>query len=409
MKCLPIITLDGPAGVGKSTLAKRLATILGIPYLDTGAMFRTIALRLGPGAETLPEDELRARCNAFRFKLQGGGEGSVLLCNDVPVGREIRTEEVGRLASRLATSTVVRDYLKEAQRSRGESGLVAEGRDMGPVVFPTARFKFFLDARPEVRGMRRFEELQAKGEPADLAQITEMIRQRDDMDRNRAVAPLKPAADAVIVDTSDLDIDGVLKVLTDTVAASSERIVREVRCCPKDAVEGAASGVRDAAFSHMAGDGSISMVDVGGKDVTKRIAIVRGAVEMNAHTLGLLKEHALPKGDVLVTAQVAGIMAAKRTSELIPLCHPVPLSFVDVRFEIQDEPPAVLIESEARTSDRTGVEMEAIIAAQVAAATIYDMCKAVQKDMVIRDVRLVHKSGGRTGTFERRKPSVGRP
>mgnify|MGYP000040181674 CR=1 FL=1 len=130
MKCLPIITLDGPAGVGKSTLAKRLATILGIPYLDTGAMFRTIALRLGPGAEALPEDELRARCNAFRFKLQGGGEHSVLLCNGVPVGPEIRTEEVGRLASRLATSTVVRDCLKEAQRSLGESGLVAEGRDM---------------------------------------------------------------------------------------------------------------------------------------------------------------------------------------------------------------------------------------------------------------------------------------
>ena len=161
--------MDGPAGVGKSTLAKRLATILGIPYLDTGAMFRTIALRLGPGAEALPEDELRARCKAFRFKLQGGGEHSVLLCNGVPVGPEIRTEEVGRLASRLATSTVVRDCLKEAQRSLGESGLVAEGRDMGTVVSPTARFKFFLDARPEVRGMRRFEELQAKGEPADCA------------------------------------------------------------------------------------------------------------------------------------------------------------------------------------------------------------------------------------------------
>lgn len=113
----------------------------------------------------MPEDECLGARNAFRFKLQGGGEHSVLLCNGVPVGPEIRTEEVGRLASRLATSTVVRDCLKEAQRSLGESGLVAEGRDMGTVVFPTARFKFFLDARPEVRGMRRFEELQAKGEP----------------------------------------------------------------------------------------------------------------------------------------------------------------------------------------------------------------------------------------------------
>ena len=157
-------------------LAKRLATILGIPYLDTGAMFRTIALRLGPGAEALPEDELRARCKAFRFKLQGGGEHSVLLCNGVPVGPEIRTEEVGRLASRLATSTVVRDCLKEAQRSLGESRSRRRRPRHGDRGVPHARFKFFLDARPEVRGMRRFEELQAKGEPADLAQITEMIR-----------------------------------------------------------------------------------------------------------------------------------------------------------------------------------------------------------------------------------------
>ena len=94
-------------------------------------------------------------------------------------------------------------------------------------------------------------------------------------------------------------------------------------------------------------------------------------------------------------------MAAKRTAELIPLCHPVPLTYADVRFEVRDEPPAVLIEAETRTNDRTGVEMEAIIAAQTAAATIYDMCKAVQKDMIIRDVRLVYKSGGRTGTFRR--------
>ena len=381
MKYLPIITLDGPAGVGKSTLAKQVASILHIAYLDTGAMFRTLALRLGPDAAKLPDEELRERCRGFRFRLEGAGEKSVLLCNGEPVGDEIRTEEVGRLASRLATSPIVRDALKSAQRALGEStSLVAEGRDMGTVVFPAARFKFFLDARPEVRGLRRFRELEARGEKADLAQITEMIRQRDDMDRNRAVAPLKPAPDALIVDTSDLDVEGVLRVLVDAVAQPAERILEEVRC-----PQTSKAGERDAAFSHMGADGAIGMVDVGEKNVTRRVAIVRGAVEMNAHTLDLLKRHALPKGDVLVTAQVAGIMAAN----------------ADVRFEVRDEPPAVLIEAETRTNDRTGVEMEAIIAAQTAAATIYDMCKAVQKDMIIRDVRLVYKSGGRTGTFRR--------
>ena len=158
----------------------------------------------------------------------------------------------------------------------------------------------------------------------------------------------------------------------------------------------------NSSFSHLDGQGNVTMVDVGNKQATERVAIAEAVVELGPATLELLLKVALPKGDVLVTAQVAGIMAAKRTSELIPLCHPVPLSFVDVRFETQDTPPAVLIEAEARTSDRTGVEMEALVAAQVAAATIYDMCKAVQKDMIIRDVRLVHKSGGRTGTFERR-------
>ncbi|HJD96577.1 bifunctional molybdenum cofactor biosynthesis protein MoaC/MoaB [Mailhella massiliensis] len=159
-------------------------------------------------------------------------------------------------------------------------------------------------------------------------------------------------------------------------------------------------------FSHLDASGAPRMVDVGAKSETKRTAIARAVVELNAHTLELLKAKALPKGDVLTVAQVAGIMAAKRTSELIPMCHPLALTHADVRFRVQDEPPSVLLEASASTTGRTGVEMEAIIAAQVAAATIYDMVKAVQKDVVIRDVRLILKSGGKSGLFKTDDPML---
>ncbi len=153
------------------------------------------------------------------------------------------------------------------------------------------------------------------------------------------------------------------------------------------------------AFTHLDADGGAAMVDVGGKAVTERKAVASAGVFPNAATLKLLKERALPKGDVLTVAKIAGIMAAKRTADLIPLCHPLAVTSVDVRFTIQDEPPAVLIEAEAHTADRTGVEMEAMVAAQVAGLTIYDMCKAVQKDIVLGPCRLLYKSGGRSGEF----------
>lgn len=149
----------------------------------------------------------------------------------------------------------------------------------------------------------------------------------------------------------------------------------------------------------MDGDGSITMVDVGDKKDTRRTAIVRSKVEMAPATLDMLVKQALPKGDVLTTAKVAGIQAAKRTWELIPLCHPLFLSYVDVRFTVDESLPGVVVEAEARTTGQTGVEMEALVAAQVAAMTIYDMCKAVQKDIVLRDCRLVYKSGGKSGEF----------
>jgi cyclic pyranopterin phosphate synthase len=141
-------------------------------------------------------------------------------------------------------------------------------------------------------------------------------------------------------------------------------------------------------LSHVDEAGSVRMVDVGGKPLSRRRATARAHVTMAAETARRLRE--LPKGDALATAQVAGIMAAKRTSELIPLCHPLPLSHVDVRLEVADD--GIEVTAAAETTAQTGVEMEALVAASVAALTVYDMAKAIDKDMVIGDVRLLEKT-----------------
>jgi cytidylate kinase len=208
-----VVTLDGPAGVGKSTLARKLAAVLAIPYLDTGAMFRRLALELR-GSADISGQKARRVFAGLHFTLSAENGESRLLCNGMPVGNEIRTEEVGLWASRIAGNPVVREVLKEAQRAVGaRSSLVAEGRDMGTEVFPDACCKFFLDASPDVRALRRLNELKTRGETPTLAELAAGIRERDAMDRERAIAPLRPADDAVIVDTSELDIEGVFAVL----------------------------------------------------------------------------------------------------------------------------------------------------------------------------------------------------
>jgi cyclic pyranopterin phosphate synthase len=141
------------------------------------------------------------------------------------------------------------------------------------------------------------------------------------------------------------------------------------------------------------------MVDVGDKAATARKAIAEGEVHMAAETLDLIRRGALKKGDALSVAQVAGIQAAKRTSELIPFCHPLPVDHISVEFELDDELPGIRIRAEVRVSGKTGVEMEALTAVSVAALTIYDMAKAAQKDMRIQNVRLVEKTGGKSGDY----------
>ncbi len=150
-------------------------------------------------------------------------------------------------------------------------------------------------------------------------------------------------------------------------------------------------------LSHFDSSGRVQMVDVGKKADTERLAIARGVVEMDQRTFDLLKQGALEKGDALTTAQIAGIMAAKRTAELIPLCHPIPLSQIEVVCELNPELPGVTITARVRTTGKTGAEMEALTAVSIASLTIYDMAKAVDKKMRIHDIRLIEKHGGKSG------------
>ena len=152
-----------------------------------------------------------------------------------------------------------------------------------------------------------------------------------------------------------------------------------------------------AAPTHFDSEGKVRMVDVSAKPATERVAIAKGAVVMKPATLERIKQGEMVKGDVLAVAQMAGIMAAKQTSHLIPLCHPLPITNVSVEFKLDDERPAVEITATVKTTAQTGVEMEALTAVSVAALTIYDMCKAVDRGMRIESIRLARKSGGKSG------------
>jgi cyclic pyranopterin monophosphate synthase len=156
-------------------------------------------------------------------------------------------------------------------------------------------------------------------------------------------------------------------------------------------------------LSHFDARGNAHMVDVSDKSVTSRVAVAHGAVEMTAETLALVRSGQAKKGDVLAVARLAGIMAAKKTADLIPLCHPLPITKVALELSLDDTRPAVIIEATVKTTGQTGVEMEALTAVSVACLTVYDMLKAVEKSMRITDIHLVLKEGGKSGRYEAKR------
>ena len=210
------IAIDGPAGAGKSTIARRLAGELGFYYVDTGAMFRTVAYFMDVlGISPKDVDGVERYIDELTVTIDYDEDGvQHMIMNGMDVTEDIRTQEISQKASLVSVHGVVRDLLLSMQRDVAKRhNVIMDGRDIGTVVLPKADVKIFLTADPEVRAKRRYEELTAKGEKADLDRILKEIQQRDYQDSHRAIAPLKQAGDAVKVDTSGLDIDGVLEAI----------------------------------------------------------------------------------------------------------------------------------------------------------------------------------------------------
>jgi cytidylate kinase len=218
----PVITIDGPSGSGKGTVAGLLAKQLGWNLLDSGALYRLLAFAAGNHGVDLTNEEslkLLAAHLDVQFIASGNGQGQRIILEGEEVTDLIRNEQIGAGASQVASLPVVRDALLQRQKAFQEMpGLIADGRDMGTVVFPDAPLKIFLTASAEERARRRYLQLKAKGDDVNLASLLDEIQARDERDTQRAVAPLKPAADAIVLDSTELSIEKVLERILSEVA-----------------------------------------------------------------------------------------------------------------------------------------------------------------------------------------------
>lgn len=209
-----IITVDGPAGAGKSTISRQLAERLRFIYLDTGALYRAVAIKLTRLGFSGDERNLASLCRDVRIALKKREGKLHVFVDDEDVTDKLRTEEIGIMASRISALPEVREALLSVQRGiAAEGGVVAEGRDMGTVVFPEAEVKFFLDASARERAGRRHRELMARGENISLPDVESDMLQRDRQDRERSVSPLRPSHDAVIIDSTDKTISQVVDIM----------------------------------------------------------------------------------------------------------------------------------------------------------------------------------------------------
>jgi len=225
MKKRLIIAIDGPSGSGKSTASQELARRLGYLYLDTGAMYRAAALLARRRGIALDDAEALTRmCAGLQVRLVLDQGRMRTLLGEEDVSEAIRTPEMSQGASQVSAQRPVRERMWQLQRELGrEGGVVAEGRDIGTVVFPEAEFKFYLDASPEERARRRYEELKAKGLAKDFAATLREIQSRDQHDQQRALAPLRPAKDAVIIDSTALSSEEVVEVMLRLVTEAANR------------------------------------------------------------------------------------------------------------------------------------------------------------------------------------------
>lgn len=213
-----VVTIDGPSGVGKSTISKRVAASLSYTYLDTGAMYRAVGLALQEGGVDLEDNSAVRRClDTISLELVAPSKGHDdvgVILDGRDVSTAIRSPEMAMVASAVSALPAVREKLTRMQQEIGKEGeIVAEGRDTGTVVFPDAAWKFYLDATPAIRMQRRADQLRSQGKEVDEDELLAMIIKRDADDKNRSIAPLSKAVDAHVIDTGVLTIDGVVKAM----------------------------------------------------------------------------------------------------------------------------------------------------------------------------------------------------